>query len=151
VRVGSARDVDDAVQVARRRFEQGCWSELPPARRAEALCKLADLVAERKHEIALLDTLEMGKPIKAALHDAGVFAPGLLRVSAGFADKLVGSSAPLSGSTLSFNTYEPRGVVGAITPWNYPVVCTVLKVAPALAAGNTVVLKPSEISPSSAL
>jgi acyl-CoA reductase-like NAD-dependent aldehyde dehydrogenase len=75
----------------------------------------------------------------------------LLRSWAGFADKLLGASAPLSSGTLAFNIYEPRGVIGAITPWNFPVVNAVYKCGPALAAGNTIVLKPSELSPSSAL
>lgn len=151
VPVGNAADIDEAVRVARQRFDDGCWSELPPARRAEVLFRLANLIVAHKAELALLDTLEMGKPIQAALYDAERFAPMLLRSWAGFADKLVGASAPISGGTLSFNTYEPRGVVGAITPWNFPLVNAVYKFGPALAAGNTVVLKPSELSSSSAL
>jgi acyl-CoA reductase-like NAD-dependent aldehyde dehydrogenase len=151
VAVGSPSDVDRAVSVARQRFEDGCWSELPPVRRAAVLIKLADLIVQNKTQLALLDTLEMGKPIKASLHDAELFAPTLLRSWAGFADKLLGVSAPLSGGTVSFNIYEPRGVIGAITPWNFPSVNAVFKFGPALAAGNTMVLKPSEISPSSAL
>jgi acyl-CoA reductase-like NAD-dependent aldehyde dehydrogenase len=149
--VGSSADVDDAVRIARRRFEEGCWSEWPAARRAQVLLKLADLIVTRKASLALLDTLEMGKPIQASLYDAEHFAAFLLRSWAGFADKLVGESAPLSASALTFNTYEPRGVVGAIAPWNFPTVNAVYKIGPALAAGNTVVLKPSELSPSSAL
>jgi acyl-CoA reductase-like NAD-dependent aldehyde dehydrogenase len=151
VPVGNAADVNEAVHVARQRFDDGCWSELPPARRAEILMKWADLIVQHKEEIALLDTLEIGKPIQAALFDAESFAPNLLRSWAGFADKLLGTSAPLGLGTLLFNTYEPRGVVGAITPWNFPSVNAVFKCGPALAAGNTVVLKPSELSPSSAL
>ncbi len=151
VPVGDAADIDEAVLVARARFEDGCWSEMPPARRAEILDRLAELMTEHKAEIALLDSLEMGKPIQAAIYDAGTFAPGLLRSWAGFADKLTGVSAPLGLSTMSFNVYEPRGVIGAITPWNFPAVNTVYKFGPALAAGNTVVLKPSELAPSSAL
>ncbi len=148
---GSAEDVDEAVRVARARFEDGSWSAMPPARRAAILLALADLMVEHKAEIGLLDSLEMGKPIQAALHDAGEFGPGLLRSWAGFADKLVGSSAPLGPSTVTLNVYQPRGVVGAITPWNFPSVNAVYKLGPALAAGNSVVLKPSELAPSSAL
>jgi acyl-CoA reductase-like NAD-dependent aldehyde dehydrogenase len=151
VPVGNAADVHEAVRVARACFDDGRWSQLPPARRAEILVKLAELMTEHKAEIALLDSLEMGKPIQAALQDAGTFAPDLLRSWAGFADKLLGVSAPLGPSTISFNVYEPRGVVGAITPWNFPSVNAVYKFGPALAAGNTVVLKPSELAPSSAL
>ena len=119
--------------------------------RAGVLLRFAELIARNKAELALLDTLEMGKPIQAALHDAETFAPQVLRSCAGFADKLLGTTAPLGSQTLYFNTYGPRGVVGAITPWNFPSVNAVIKFAPALAAGNTVVLKPSELSASSAL
>jgi acyl-CoA reductase-like NAD-dependent aldehyde dehydrogenase len=149
--IGDAQDVDEAVRAARGRFDEGCWSELPALRRAEILMKLSDLIVRHKAEIALLDTLEMGKPISASLDDAESSAPAVLRLCAGFADKLLGEVAPLSCGTLCFNTYEPRGVVGAIVPWNFPVVNAVIKLGPALAAGNTVVLKPSELSPSSAL
>jgi acyl-CoA reductase-like NAD-dependent aldehyde dehydrogenase len=149
--VGHPEDVDAAVRVARERFNEGCWSERPPAHRAQILLKLADLIVAHKAELALLDSLEMGKPITHALHDAEQLAPRLLRSWAGFADKLMGESAPLVGGTVAFNTYEPRGVIGAITPWNFPTVNAVFKLAPVLAAGNTMVLKPSEVSPSSAL
>jgi len=149
--VGSSADIDKAVHSARKRFEDGCWSELPPARRGEILFKLADLIQQNKVELALLDTLEMGKPIQAALYDVEQMAPTLLRSWAGFADKLGGNCAPLDSKTISLNTYEPRGVVGAITPWNFPCVNAIFKIGPALAAGNTVVLKPSELSASSAL
>jgi acyl-CoA reductase-like NAD-dependent aldehyde dehydrogenase len=151
VPIGNGSDVDEAVRVARRRFNDGCWSSLPPGRRGEILLKLADLIIQHKMQLALLDTLEMGKPIQAALHDAEHFAPDLLRAWAGFADKLVGEVAPLNAGTLLLNTYEPRGVVGAITPWNFPMVNAIFKIGPALAAGNVLVLKPSELSPSSAL
>jgi len=149
--VGSALDVDEAVRVARQRFDEGCWSGLPPGRRAATLMRLADLMVEHKEELALLDALEVGKPISAALFDVERFAADRLRSWAGFADKLVGASAPMVSATMSLNVYEPRGVVGAIIPWNFPTVNAVYKLGPALAAGNTVVLKPSELSPSSAL
>jgi acyl-CoA reductase-like NAD-dependent aldehyde dehydrogenase len=148
---GTAQEVDAAVQIARRAFEDGRWSGLTPGRRREILEKLADLIVEHKAEIALLDSLEIGKPIQAALFDAEFLAAPYLHAWAGFADKLLGSSAPLSAGTLSFNSYEPRGVVGAIAPWNFPSLNAVYKIGPALAAGNTMVLKPSELSPSSAL
>jgi acyl-CoA reductase-like NAD-dependent aldehyde dehydrogenase len=149
--VGSAADIDAAVRAARRRFEDGSWSEASPVHRAEVLLRLADLIVEHREEIALLDSLEMGKPIRAALWDAENFAASALRTSAGFADKLFGETAPIIPGRLVFNVYEPRGVVGAITPWNFPIVNAIIKIGPALAAGNTVVLKPSELSPSSAL
>jgi acyl-CoA reductase-like NAD-dependent aldehyde dehydrogenase len=148
---GAAADVDEAVRVARQSFEDGRWSQVPPIRRAEVLHRLADLIVRNKNEIALLDSLEMGKPITAALYDAEHFCTRLLRSWAGFADKLVGETAPFAGNGLDINVYEPRGVIGAITPWNFPCVNSVYKFAPALAAGNTVVIKPSELAPSSAL
>ena len=151
VSIGHAGDVDEAVRVARRRLDEGGWSELPPVRRAEALSKLADLIVEHKAELALLDSLEIGKPIQAALHDTEHFATLFLRSAAGFADKLYGCSAPSSGGSLHFNTFEPRGVVGLITPWNFPIVNVAIKLGPALAVGNTVVVKPSELSAGSAL
>lgn len=147
---GSQEDVEGAVRSARQRFEEGAWSQRPPGKRAEVLLKWAELLVQHKEELALLDCLEMGKPIRAAIYDAETFAPSFLRAAAGFADKLFGASAPLTSGTLAFNTFEPRGVVAAITPWNFPLVNAAIKVAPALAAGNSVVLKPSELSPSSA-
>jgi acyl-CoA reductase-like NAD-dependent aldehyde dehydrogenase len=151
VPVGSASDVSSAVELAGRRFADGCWSERPAVRRAETLCRWAELIVERKAELALLDALEMGKPIRIALQEVGVLAPTLLRSWAGLADKLLGSAAPLHHGTLCLNAYEPRGVIAAITPWNSPTLNAVFKIGPALAAGNTMVLKPSELSPSSAL
>lgn len=113
--------------------------------------RLAELIVARRNELALLDSLEMGKPIRAALYDAEQFATLLLRSWAGLTDKLLGLSAPLFPGAMAFNVYEPRGVIGAIAPWNFPLVNAVYKIGPALAAGNSIVLKPSEIAPSSAL
>ncbi len=148
---GSAEDIDQAVEIARQRFEEGCWSGLTPSARKAILVRFADLIVEQKNSIALLDSLEIGKPISAALSDVSSFAAGIMRETAELTDKLYGSTAPMSASNLSFNVYEPRGVIGAIVPWNFPVVNAVIKIAPALAVGNSVVLKPSEISSSSAL
>lgn len=151
IQAGSDADVDAAVRIARQRFEDGCWSQLSAVRRAEVLCKLADLIVQHKEELALLDTLEMGKPINESLRDVEVVGPWLMRSWAGFADKLLGASAPLYPTAMMINSYSPRGVVGAITPWNFPMSNAVVKIAPALAAGNTLVLKPSELASSSAL
>lgn len=146
-----ASDIDRAVMAARQSFEAGYWSTLPARRRGEVIRRLADLLEKRNTELALLDSLEMGKPITAALYDSEHFAPGLLRDWATATNELCGASAPLNEFDIGFNTFVPRGVVGAITPWNFPTVNAVYKVGPALAAGNSVVLKPSELSPSSAL
>jgi 4-(gamma-glutamylamino)butanal dehydrogenase len=148
---GSAEDIDAAVSAARQAFEDGRWSQLPATKRADILIRLAHLIVKHKADIAILDTLEMGKPITASVYDADHFGPELLKAWAGFADKLVGEAAPLIGGTMATSIYEPRGVIGAITPWNFPLVNAVFKFGPALAAGNTMVMKPSELSPSSAL
>ena len=147
--IGDAQDVHAAVEAARRR--QPSWSEMSPATRCSILRELADLIVAHKSELALLDSLEMGKPISAALHEAEFLAAAYLRSWAGFGDKLFGVSAPLGSSDLTFNTYEPRGVIAAITAWNFPMLNAIYKAGPILAAGNAVVLKPSELTPSSAL
>jgi acyl-CoA reductase-like NAD-dependent aldehyde dehydrogenase len=151
VAVGGSEDVDAAVRIGRKRFAEGAWSQLQPGRRGDILCKLAELIVEHKEQIALLDTLEMGKPIRSALFDAEQWAAPLTRAWAGFADKLLGVSAPLINGNVAFNAFEPRGVVGAVTPWNFPSVNAVYKIVPALAAGNCVVVKPSEIASGSTL
>jgi len=96
VPVGDPADVDDAVHAARCAFTSGCWSRLTPTRRMEILLRLAELIVQRAPDLALLDSLEMGKPIRAALFDAEHFAPERLRSWAGFADKLLGAAAPLT-------------------------------------------------------
>jgi acyl-CoA reductase-like NAD-dependent aldehyde dehydrogenase len=149
--IGDRADVDRAVAAARASCREGEWSKYSPSRRAEVLFALADLMVERKAELALLDSLEVGKPIQAALWDVDTFAPTLLRSWATAAERLVGESLPVAPGKVAFNTWEPRGVVAAITPWNFPAVNAIFKLGPALAAGNSVVLKPSELSPSSAL
>jgi len=149
--IGHAQDIDHAVASARKTFESGCWSALSPAKRSQILMDWANLIEKAKAELALLDALEMGKPIVEALHDAEIMGPSFVRTYADFATKVYGASAPLQSGLLAFNSFEPRGVVGAITAWNFPLVNALIKTAPALAAGNCVVLKPSEISPSSAL
>src|SRR5581483_11198829 len=148
---GSDDDVDAAVVSARSCFEEGVWSERSSSERAVVLHKLADLLVEHQEELALLDTLEMGKPISASLHDAAIFGPSILRSCANMGEQLIGTALPLGPMTLAINTWEPRGVIGAITPWNFPIVNAVIKAAPALAVGATLVLKPSEIAPSSSL
>jgi acyl-CoA reductase-like NAD-dependent aldehyde dehydrogenase len=151
VPVGGAGDVQRAVEVARKRFEQGVWSDLGPDRRREILLRFAKLVADHKDELALLDSLEMGKPVSAARFEVEVLGYNVVRSAAELADKLCGALVPSEPSSLTFNTYEPRGVIGAIVPWNCPTYNTLLKITPALTAGNAVVLKPSEIASGSAL
>ena len=151
VAVGDARDVDVAVASARKSFEARVWAGQPALKRAAVLERVADLVVRDALELATLDSLEMGKPIQASLSDVGDLAASMLKDAARFTDRLVGTSSPLHPRRLTFNYYEPRGVVGAIAPWNFPTANAVIKFGPALAAGNSVVLKPSEISSGSAL
>ncbi|MDX1466827.1 MAG: aldehyde dehydrogenase family protein, partial [Halomonas sp.] len=145
-----AADAEVAVAAARAAVDGGAWSRLAPGKRKAVLLRLADLMAAHRHELALLDTLDMGKPISSALGDlAG--AIGCLRYQAECIDKLYGEVAPTGEEALALVLREPLGVVAAIVPWNFPLMMTAWKIAPALAAGNSVILKPSEKSPLSAL
>ncbi|RDB44515.1 aldehyde dehydrogenase [Halomonas sp. DQ26W] len=145
-----APDAERAVAVARDAFSGGEWSRLAPAKRKEVLLRLADLMEAHRHELALLDTLDMGKPVSSSLGDmAGAIA--CIRYLAECIDKLYGEVAPTGEDSLAMVLREPIGVVAAIVPWNFPLMMTAWKIAPALAAGNSVILKPSEKSPLSAL
>lgn len=144
-------DVDLAVQAARQSFAAGSWSERSPAERKRVLLKLADLLEQHQDEFALLDTLDMGKSISES---TGFDVPSAIdcwRWTAEAVDKVYGEIAPTGKDSLALLTREPIGVVGAIVPWNFPLMMASWKLAPALAAGNSVVLKPSEKSPLSAL
>lgn len=143
--------VDRAVASARVAFEGGSWSGLSPRARGRILLRLADLIVRDHEELALRDTMEMGKPITASLAEIAGFAPELCRHYAEAADKIYGEVAGSDGASLGFALREPRGVVAAIAPWNYPLANAVIKAVPALAAGNCVVLKPSELSPATAM
>jgi aldehyde dehydrogenase (NAD+) len=149
---GDAADVDRAVASSRRAFE-GAWSKVRPYERQELLLKLADLVDRHWQELAELDVLDMGAPI-AFVMPRKRRALGLLRYYAGAATMIHGETTDnsmLGGEFVSFTLREPVGVVGAIVPWNAPVTSAIWKLATALAAGCTVILKPSEESPLSAL
>ena len=146
---GAAPDVDAAVQAARRAFEAPPWSAMTPAQRARLLLRLADLIEANADEIALLETLDNGMPFRMAKF-GGVFgAAESLRYHAGWATKLHGATVNLSmpGEWHAYTLREPVGVVGQIVPWNFPFVMGVAKIAPALAVGCTVVLKPAEQTP----
>jgi len=146
-----AADVDAAVRAARAAFESGVWSEAAPAERKRVLLRLAELIREHLEELALIDSLDMGKLVTdAATHDV----PGSADVFQWYAetiDKVYGEIAPTGMGDLALVSREPLGVVGAVVPWNFPLDTAAWKVAPALAAGNSVVLKPAEQSPLSAL
>jgi acyl-CoA reductase-like NAD-dependent aldehyde dehydrogenase len=144
-------DVDAAVKAARAAFEKGTWANMAPAQRKRIMLKLADLMMKNRDELALLETLDMGKPIAFS---TTVDIPGSANTVQWFGeaiDKIYDEVAPTPGNVIAMITREPFGVVGAISPWNYPLLMAVWKIAPALAAGNTVVLKPAEQAPLSCL
>jgi 4-(gamma-glutamylamino)butanal dehydrogenase len=151
VAAGDAEDVDRAVRAARRAFDAGDWSMADPAERKRVLLRLAELVREHAEELALLDSLDMGKPVEDALGVDVPGAAGLFQWYAEAADKLYDEIAPTGADDLAMVTREPLGVVGAVVPWNFPLDIATWKVAPALVAGNSVVLKPAEQSPLSAI
>jgi 4-(gamma-glutamylamino)butanal dehydrogenase len=151
VAAGTAEDVDRAVRAARRAFADERWSGRAPAERKAVLLRLAELVREHADELALLDSLDAGKLIADT---TAIDVPGsaaILQWYAEAVDKVYGEIAPTGAGDLAFVSREPLGVVGAVVPWNYPLETAVWKLAPALAAGNSVVLKPAEESPLSAL
>ena len=144
-------DVDSAVQAARGAFEDRRWAGMAPAARKRVLVRLADLMLQHSAELALLETLDMGKPIQYSQSVDVASAANCMRWYGEAIDKIYDQVAPTADSSLALITREPVGVVAAIVPWNYPLIMTAWKIAPALAAGNSVVLKPSEKSPLSAL
>jgi gamma-glutamyl-gamma-aminobutyraldehyde dehydrogenase len=148
---GAETDVDRAVASARRAFERGVWSRRAPAERKSVLLAVAEAIRANSDELALLDALDGGKLITDT---SAVDVPGSAAILQWYAeaiDKQYGEVAPIAGPDLAIITREPVGVVGAVVPWNYPVETAIWKIAPALAAGNSVVLKPAEESPLSAL
>ncbi|MGC1781745.1 MAG: aldehyde dehydrogenase family protein [Acidobacteriaceae bacterium] len=149
---GDREDVDRAVLAARRAFESGPWPAMSPSKRGRLLWKLAELVEEHSEEFAQLETLDNGKPVTVARVADVPLSVDHLRYMAGWATKLEGSTIPISvKSHLAWTLREPVGVVGQIVPWNFPLLMAIWKLGPALACGCTVVLKPAEQTPLSAL
>ncbi|MDZ4140726.1 MAG: aldehyde dehydrogenase [Methylotenera sp.] len=146
-----AADIDLAVLAARAAFNDRRWAGLSPRERKQTMIRFADLILENKEELALLETLDMGKPITASLNGDVNSAANTLRWFGEAIDKVYDEIAPTADNTLAMITREPIGVVGAIVPWNYPILMACWKIAPALVTGNSVVLKPSEKSPLTAL
>ncbi len=150
VAAGTAADVDRAVKAARRALESNPWRDMDAADRGKLLFRLADLVTENFDEIARLESLNCGKTITDARGDIqGVC--NTLRYYAGWADKVEGRTIPVRGPFLSYTLRQPVGVVGQIIPWNFPLLMLAWKWGPALACGNTVVMKPAEQTPLTAL
>lgn len=147
---GCAADADRAVIAARRAFDDGRWSGTAPSVKKEVLHRLADLIASNATELDTLDAGEMGKPVSEKRGNAAASAK-LMRFFAEAVDKVTGDVYASDPNTFVTQRRVPRGVVAAITPWNFPTCNAALKIAPALAAGNSVVLKPSELSSRSAV
>lgn len=154
VGAGAVEDVDLAVHTARRAFENPSWSRMRPLDRAKIIEKIAQKIEEHADELALLESFDNGKPVTQALAVDVPAAVDIFRYMAGWTSKVGGQVNPISGDGRLYHSYtvhEPVGVVGAIVPWNYPLAMAAWKIAPALAAGCTMVLKPSEITPLTAL
>ncbi|GMA51371.1 aldehyde dehydrogenase [Alicyclobacillus contaminans] len=144
-------DVDRAVQAARKAFDEGKWARMSPARRSRLMYLLADAMEAHKEELAQLETLDNGKPIRESMHGDIPLAIEHIRYYAGWATKITGQTIPVSGNFFNYTRHEPVGVVGQIIPWNFPLLMAVWKIGAALAMGCTVVLKPAEQTPLSAL
>ncbi|WP_126427861.1 aldehyde dehydrogenase family protein [Brevibacillus marinus] len=147
---GDVEDARHAIEVARSAFDSGVWSDLPAAQRARYLFAIADKLEERAEEIAWLETLDNGKPLREARFDLAD-AVACFRYYAGLVTKPDGQTYHVSDPVQAMVVREPVGVCGLIVPWNYPLLMAVWKIAPALAAGNTIVFKPSEVTPVTAV
>ena len=149
---GEAEDIDRAVAAARRAFEAGPWRTITPSARGQIIWRLADLLEKHADEFAELEALDNGKPLSVARTADVPLAVDLFRYMAGWATKIEGNTIPISvPGTLAYTLMEPVGVVGQIIPWNFPLLMAAWKLGPALAVGCTVVLKPAEQTPLSAL
>ena len=146
-----AADVDKAVNAARRAFEHGAWRKIPASERGRLLHRLADLIEKNADELAALESLDNGKPLSIAKAVDVAATVGCFRYFAGWSDKVHGKTIPVDGDFFCYTRHEPVGVVGQIIPWNFPMLMLAWKLAPALAMGNTVVMKPAEQTPLSAL
>lgn len=146
-----AADVDRAVIAARRAFNAGVWSRAEPEARKEVLLKIADLVRDHTHELAVLESLDTGKTINDCMEEIGGEVPKFFQWYAELADKVFGKIAPTGPEALALITKEPAGIAGAVLPWNFPLVMAAWKIAPSLAVGCSAVIKPAEQTPLSTI
>ena len=146
-----AADVEKAVKAARAAFEHGPWRKMPASKRGRLLHRLADLIEMHGDELASLESLDNGKPVSVAKAVDVAATVACYRYFAGWADKVQGKTIPIDGDFFCYTKHEPVGVVGQIIPWNFPMLMQAWKLAPALSTGNTVVMKPAEQTPLSAL
>ena len=147
---GTKQDVDAAVEAARAAFESPEWRDLDPSKRGRLLFLLGQQIRDRFEELARLESLNVGKPLREAKGDVA-YVYKLFEYYAGIADKIQGATIPVPGARLDYTLREPLGVTAHIAPWNYPLLLACRGIAPALAAGNTVVLKPASLTPLTAL
>lgn len=146
-----AADVDRAVAAARRVFNEGTWSRAEPEERKEVLLKVAQLVRDHTHELAVLESLDTGKTINDCMEEIGGEVPNFFQWYAELADKTFGKIAPTGPGAMALITKEPAGVAGAVLPWNFPLVMAAWKIAPSLAVGCSAVIKPAEQTPLSTI
>jgi len=151
IALADASDVDLAVTAARRAFDEGEWPRMDPLHRGRLLFRLAERIRNSADDLAMTDTLNIGKPIRDTLGFDIPCAADIFESYAGLPDKIAGQSYGGLPDNVTMQFREPMGVIAAIVPWNYPLTNAAIKLAPILACGNTVVLKPSEVSPLSAL
>jgi p-cumic aldehyde dehydrogenase len=154
VPAGGAEDIDLAVKSARKAFESAAWSRMRPLDRARIIETIARKIEDNATELALLESYDNGKAVHHALAVDVPAAVDIFRYMAGWCSKIGGQVNPISGDGRQYHSYslrEPIGVVGQIVPWNYPLAMAAWKIATALAAGCTIVLKPSEVTPLTAL
>jgi acyl-CoA reductase-like NAD-dependent aldehyde dehydrogenase len=148
---GGAEDIDLAVKAARRAYDSGPWARMSASDRGRILWKIGDLLEANVQEIGRVETLDQGKTITESTRVDVPLAADCFRYFAGWATKIEGETIPVRAPSLNYTLREPLGVVGAITPWNFPILMAAWKIAPALAAGNCVVLKPAKETPLTAL
>ncbi|MBI3683643.1 MAG: aldehyde dehydrogenase family protein [Acidobacteria bacterium] len=148
---GAAADIDLAVKAAQKAFSEGPWPKMSAAERGRLLWKIGDLLLENADELARIETLNNGKPIFESRQIDLPAAAACFHYYAGWTTKIHGETIPVPGNFLNYTLREPLGVCGAIIPWNFPLLMAAWKLAPALATGNTVVLKPAEQTPLTAL
>ncbi len=148
---GDKPDVDEAVKAARKAYEEGKWSKIGPHERARYLFKIAELIDAHADELAELETLDNGKPLTFSRGFDIPAAAETFRYYGGWVTKIYGETNPSDPSFFNYTLREPVGVCGQIIPWNFPLLMAAWKLGPALACGNTVILKPAEQTPLTAL
>ena len=148
---GDKADIDLAVTAARKAFEEGLWKKTDARDRGKVLLRIMELIDKNREELALLETLDNGKPISETTNADIPLVIDCFLYYAGWADKIHGETIPVRGEFFNYTLREPVGVVGQIIPWNFPLLMAAWKIAPALACGNTVILKPAEQTPLTAL